>query len=131
MYGRIKTEVCGEFMESTNHKPAYLINIRKIRRFFNQVENFQIRMDGENVVLIGIKMNAITRTQSKQLQLNHNSPPPRLSSGGYNKTRIVFTKYANRIAFKSIVSARPTTLVNGIQFKCENWAHKLSQGETL
>jgi hypothetical protein len=50
-------------MESTNQRPAYLINMREIRyfaTFFNQVENFPIRMDGGNFVSIGIKMNAGT-----------------------------------------------------------------------
>jgi hypothetical protein len=69
-------------MESTNQRPAYLINIRKIRSFFNQVENFPIRIDGKNFVLIVIKMNTGTRTQAKRLRRNHNgveskvSPPP-------------------------------------------------------
>jgi hypothetical protein len=47
-------------MESTNQRPAYLINMRKIRSFSNQVEHFPIRKVGENFVSIGIKMNAGT-----------------------------------------------------------------------
>jgi hypothetical protein len=47
-------------MESTNQRPAHLINMREIRSFSNQVENFPIRMDGEHFVSIGIKMNAGT-----------------------------------------------------------------------
>jgi hypothetical protein len=47
-------------MESTNQRPARLINMREIRSFFNKVENFPIRIDGENFVSIGIKMNART-----------------------------------------------------------------------
>jgi hypothetical protein len=45
-------------MESTNQRPAYLINMRELRSFTSQVENFPIRMDGEYFVSIGIKMNA-------------------------------------------------------------------------
>jgi hypothetical protein len=62
-------------MESTNQRPAHLINMRKIRSFSNQVDKFPIRMDGENFVLIGIKMNAGTRIQAKRLRLrrNHNA----------------------------------------------------------
>jgi hypothetical protein len=47
-------------MELTNQRPAYLISMRKIRSFSNRVENFPIRMDGENFVSIGIQMNAGT-----------------------------------------------------------------------
>jgi hypothetical protein len=66
-------------MESINQRPSYLINMRGIRSFSNQIENFPIWIDGENCVLIGIKMNAGTRTQAKRLQRNHNgvkSIPP-------------------------------------------------------
>jgi hypothetical protein len=55
-------------MESTNQRPAYLINMRGIRFFSNQVENFPIWMEGDNFVLIGIKMNAGTRTQANRLR---------------------------------------------------------------
>jgi hypothetical protein len=77
-------------MESTNQRPAYLINMREIRSFSNQVDNFSIRMDGENLLSIGIKMNAETWTQAKRLRRNHNG-------------------------VKSIVSPPPPTLVRGIQ----------------
>jgi hypothetical protein len=60
-------------MESTNQRPAYLINMREIRSFSNQVENFPIPMDGVHFMSIRIKMSAGRRTQAKRLRRrNHN-----------------------------------------------------------
>jgi hypothetical protein len=55
-------------MESTNQTPAYLINMRGIRCFSNQVENFLILRDGDIFVLIGSKIYAVTRTRAKRLR---------------------------------------------------------------
>jgi hypothetical protein len=55
LYWSDKTEACRKFMESTNQRPSYLINMCEIRCFSNQVENFPIWRDGENVVATEVK----------------------------------------------------------------------------